>query len=187
MSKFSKYTDEKLVSMLHKDKSIAEKAFQEIYNRYSTLVHAYCFRVFNDSQQAEDVFQETFLKFYENVNVNSKVTNVPGFLITIARNICLNLKRDNPIMVSLDNIHFPFSVDNQTNYENKELLDLIKYALELLDFEYREAFVLREYDGLPYTEIAEITGTTLTNAKSRVFRAKQKIKDILQPYLKEFI
>jgi len=185
MSKFSKYSDEKLVSLLKKDKQTAEKAFQEIYNRYSSLVHAYCFRVFNDSEQAEDVFQETFLKFYEKVDVNNKLTNVPGFLITIARNLCLNIKRDKQAMVSIDNIQFP--VDNQINYENRELLDLIKYAMELLDFEYREAFVLREYDGLPYTEIAEITGTTLTNAKSRVFRAKQKIKDILQPYLQEFI
>jgi RNA polymerase sigma-70 factor (ECF subfamily) len=59
--------------------------------------------------------------------------------------------------------------------------------MELLEFEYKEAFILREYDGLPYNEIAEITGTTITNAKSRVFRAKQKIKEILQPYLQEFL
>ncbi len=101
------------------------------------------------------------------------------------KNICLNIKRDKRSTVSIDNIQFPS--ETQSSFENKELLDLIKYAMELLDFEYREAFVLREYDGLPYSGIAEITGTTITNAKSRVFRAKQKIKDILQPYLQEFI
>ena len=71
------------------------------------------------------------------------------------------------------------------NYEQKELLDLITHSLELVDDDFREAFVLREYSGLSYKEIAEVTNITLANAKSRVFRAKQQIKTILKPYLKD--
>jgi RNA polymerase sigma-70 factor (ECF subfamily) len=75
--------------------------------------------------------------------------------------------------------------EQNQQYENTELLQLITMSLDLIGFDYKEAFVLREWDGLSYNEIAELTGTSVENAKSRVFRAKQKIKDILAPYLKD--
>ena len=67
--------------------------------------------------------------------------------------------------------------------EKTELLKLITTALELLPDDYRESFVLREYDGLSYQEIAEITNSSMATVKIRLFRAKQKIRDILAPYL----
>jgi RNA polymerase sigma-70 factor (ECF subfamily) len=85
--------------------------------------------------------------------------------------------------VDIDEVDYYVSIG--TNYEQKELLDLITRSLDLLEDDYREAFVLREYSGLSYEEIAEVTGISLGNAKSRVFRAKQKIKSILNPYLKD--
>ncbi|MFH1051161.1 MAG: RNA polymerase sigma factor [bacterium] len=185
MKKMTGYTDEELIALLDDNQNLSERAFQELYNRYSSMVHAYCMRVLNDQELAEDFFQDTFIRFFQHVKASHEATNVPGFLITIARNLLLNYKRDKRTMVSLNG--FDVRTEKNQNYENRELLELITYAMDLLDFEYREAFVLREYDGLPYTEIAEITGTTLTNAKSRVFRAKQKIKEVLQPYLQEFI
>ncbi|MFA7627267.1 MAG: sigma factor-like helix-turn-helix DNA-binding protein, partial [Candidatus Kapaibacterium sp.] len=63
--------------------------------------------------------------------------------------------------------------------------DSINRTIELLDEDHREAFVLREYNGLDYSQIAELCNISVVNAKSRVFRARQKIKSILQPYLKE--
>ncbi|TAL68274.1 MAG: RNA polymerase sigma factor [Bacteroidetes bacterium] len=181
---FSTYTDEKLVFLLRSDnKEESEIAFTEVYNRYSSRVHAYCLRVLNDYEQAEDIFQEVFIRFFQKIKSNYPETNVSGYLIKIARNLCLNYKRDkvNTINIQENDIYF----EPGKSFENSELLDLITTALELLDFEYKEAFVMREYDGLSYNEIAEVTNTTVTNAKSRVFRAKQKIKEILQPYLKD--
>ncbi len=181
---FSTYTDEKLVFLLRSDKrEEAEIAFTEVYNRYSSKVHAYCLRVLINIEQAEDLFQEVFIRFFQKIKLNYPETNVPGYLIKIARNLCLNYKRDkvNTVNIQENDIYF----EPGKSFENSELLDLITTALELLDFEYKEAFVMREYDGLTYNEIAEVSNTTVTNAKSRVFRAKQKIKDILQPYLKD--
>ena len=70
--------------------------------------------------------------------------------------------------------------------EDAELLGLISSAVELLDLEYREAFVLREYENMPYEEIAALVGSTVSNVKSRVFRARQKIKKLLEPSIREF-
>jgi len=180
---YTSYSDEELIALLSKAGREAERAFTALYNRYSSRIHAYCYRIIEDSAYAEDMFQETFIRFYQTAQSGRAITNVPGFMITIARNLCLNYKRDKKDALVLND--FDFFTDTSQNYEQKELLDLIARSLELLSFEYREIFILREYDGLSYEEIAEITGTTVTNAKTRAFRAKQKVKEILSPYLKD--
>jgi RNA polymerase sigma factor (sigma-70 family) len=68
------------------------------------------------------------------------------------------------------------------NYEANELVEIIGIALDCLDDDYKEAFVLRYYSEMSYEEIAELTETTATNAASRVFRAKEKLKHLLAPY-----
>jgi RNA polymerase sigma-70 factor (ECF subfamily) len=55
--------------------------------------------------------------------------------------------------------------------------------MEQLPTDYKEAFVLREYEGLSYQEIAELTESSLSTVKIRIFRAKQKIREILAPYV----
>lgn len=180
----STYTDTELYSMLRNGGSEAEAAFTELYNRYSSRIHAYCYRVTDDYAHAEDLFQETFIRFHQSAATERVMTNVPGFLMTIARNLCLNYKRSKKNNVPLEEVDNWLS--ENPRYEQQELLDLVTRSLELLDEDHREAFVLREYSGMSHNEIAELTGTTIANAKSRVFRAKQRIKSILQPYLKEF-
>jgi RNA polymerase sigma-70 factor (ECF subfamily) len=181
--KYEKYTDEELVKFLKDGTETASGAFKVLYDRYSPVVHSYCVKVLGYGDDSDDLFQETFIKFYNNVTKETIKFNIKGYLLTIARNLCLNAKRNKKNNVSEEYLEFLY--DDSQPYEQKELLDLITRTIELLDDEYREAFVLREYSGLEYSEIAELTGISLANAKSRVFRAKQKIKTILQPYLKE--
>lgn len=182
--KYASYSDKELVELLEGNKSQAEESFKTLYDRYSSMVHAYVLRVLSDEDAAEDIFQEVFIKFYQNVKSDAAKTNIPGFLITIARNLCLNYKRDKRNTVAIEDYEHFFS-ESSHNYEQQELLELITRALDLVDDAYREAFVLREYSGLSYQEIAEICKITEGNAKSRVFRAKQQIKSILKPYLKD--
>ncbi len=63
------------------------------------------------------------------------------------------------------------------------MLALIRAAIKTLPEDYAEVFILREYDGLSYAEIAEVTGESLANVKVRIYRAKQKIRETLAPYL----
>jgi RNA polymerase sigma-70 factor, ECF subfamily len=178
---YSKFTDEELIGFVKDDKLRAESAFSEIYRRYSSTVHSYCVRMMNNRANAEDIFQETFIKFFQNIDDNFEPRNIPGFLITIARRLCLNQIRDNKPTIPLENMDFMLEEPNAS--ERTELLELITMALDLLDFDYRESFVLREYNGLTYEEIANLCKISVTNAKSRVHRAKKKLRDILYPYL----
>jgi len=93
----------------------------------------------------------------------------------------LNMQRSHHHTTSLEDYHMPYS--EEYSHEKKELLELVTTALALLPEDYRESFVLREYDGLSYQEIADITHTSLATVKIRIFRAKQKIREILSPYL----
>jgi len=181
--KFDEYSDTELFYILSENKENAESAFTELFNRYSSRVYAYCRRFLGDRDEAQDVFQETFIKFHQSANKDREMTNVPGFLLTIARNLCMNAKRKEKPNVTLE--EYMAGDDDSLISDKDELLELIKKALELLPDDYREAFVLREYDGLTYEEISKLTNTSLTNVKVRIHRAKLKIKDILQPYLNE--
>ncbi|MBL7997177.1 MAG: RNA polymerase sigma factor [Candidatus Kapabacteria bacterium] len=164
------------------DRRVSEAAFKEIYNRLSPRIYAYCRRVLSDAERAQDVFQDTFVRFYNSAQKEREMTNVPAFLLRIARNLCLNAKRDNQqhIHVSFEDYHY---ADHDDKLENKELVGLITKALDYLSPEYREVFVLREYDGMSYAEIGEIVGISEATAKIRSFRAKNKLREILAPYL----
>lgn len=180
---YSRYNDSELFTAL-RDSATAELAFTELYQRHSARIYEYCLRIVGSQVIAEDMFQETFVRFYKSVEQHDKIENVIGYLMTIARNLCLNHKRLRREFAEVEE-HFLQDVSGTRTIEAAELMQLITAALELLDTDYREVFVLREFDGFTYGEIAEIVGSTEATVKTRVFRAKQKIQSILQPYLQD--
>ena len=176
------YTDSELFQMLPKGGATAEKAFAELYARLSPRVYAYCRRFLGEREEAKDVFQETFTKFFQSSSQTREMTNVPAFILRIARNLCMNRKRSSHSDLSFEEY---MVVKEDHSNEQEELLGLIHKALEQLPDDYAEMFILREYDGLSYSEIAEVTGENIGTVKIRLYRAKQKIKEILAPYLNE--
>ncbi|NQW29761.1 MAG: RNA polymerase sigma factor [Ignavibacteria bacterium] len=178
----SEYTDGELYAMLRSD--MAELAFGELYARISPNVFAYCLRVFGNRDKAYDIFQDTFMRFYQSAQRHDQLDNVRAYLLTICRNLCLNEKKrmKSQALEFDDNLYNP-GVSRQP--ERNELMQLIATALELLPHDMREAFVLREYDGLSYNEISSMLDIKVDTAKVRVFRARQKIRDILEPYINE--
>ncbi len=176
----SQYTDTELFYQLQ-NAATAEAAFTELYTRHSSRVYAYCRRILGDAEEAQDIFQDAFTKFFQSAKQEREMTNVPAFLLRIARNLCLNSKRAaRQPAVQIEDFHLPA---HDTPYDKTELLQLITMALDLLPHDYRESFVLREYDGMSYAETAEIVGASIATVKIRVFRAKQKIREVLAPYL----
>ncbi len=182
-SDYTKYSNDELIEKLRGSRSESELAFAEIYRRYSALVHGYCACMITSREQIEDIFQETMIKFYQSVINDKRDINIKGFMVTIARNLCLNYQRDKKATVPFENVEF--EIGNYNTAEKSELSELINMGLNLLDFEYREAFTLREIEGLEYSQVAELCGISEANARKRVYRARQKIKGILAPYFKD--
>jgi RNA polymerase sigma-70 factor (ECF subfamily) len=178
-----KYDDVRLFEMLSFGGSESEKAFMELYRRYSGRIFAYCRRFLGNREDALDVFQDTFIRFFESAKQERTMTNVPAFLLRIARNLCLNFKRQSRKMTTIEDYMQYETYEN--NSSRDELMELIKIALAELPDDYREAFILREYEGMTYNEISEFLGISLALVKIRIFRAKQKIREILAPYISE--
>lgn len=194
---YSSHSDDALFVLMQPPSLHREEAFKTFYHRYAARIRTYCFSIMDNAHEAEDIFQETFIRFYHVSAQERTITNVSGYLFRIARHQCLDRKKYHTRTLSLDDIldahsgdaprlhGMNSSTERQSDIEKEELFRLVDAALSSLDDEYREAFVLREYDDLSYEQIAAITGTNVVNARTRVFRAKQKLKDILKPYIKD--
>jgi RNA polymerase sigma-70 factor (ECF subfamily) len=177
------YSDEELLKLLAGKAKFAEPAFTEIYNRYSQNVVAYCVGIIKNRVVAEDIFQETFIKFYNYVKNEGSIKSIRALLITTARNLCLNYMRDRMMHEEIDENLAPRVIDN--TYENSEMFEIVMNIVDTLDLKYKEAFILREIDGMSYKEIAETLEITLINAKTRVRRAKEQIIEMLEPYIND--
>ncbi len=185
-TKFDKYSDMELYRMMAEKKSVAERAFAELYSRYNQRIYAYCLRVTGSHDDANDIFQEVFMKFFASIKEKKVVDKVAGFLMTIARNLCLNYNRNKKSYTDLDSLDSDIYLrSNDEGIEYKEMMELITRALDCLEFQFREAFVLRVFQGFSYDEMSEITGVNTNILKNRVFRAKDRIKEVLQPYIND--
>ena len=176
-------TDLELFGKLSHDERVAQAALTILYRRYAQRIYTYCRKITGDNQIAEDLLQETFVKLYDSGRQARAVENFPAYLMTIARNLCITHRsRSRHQFVEVEDFHL---TARDVPYEHKELLQLIQTALELLPEDYREAFVLREYNGLSYSEISDVIGQSLDVVKVRIFRAKKKLREILAPYLED--
>ncbi|GAB1431173.1 sigma-70 family RNA polymerase sigma factor [Ignavibacteria bacterium] len=175
------YADAELFAMLSGSTSEAQTGLAMLYDRYSQRIFTYCRKITGNSSAAEDLLQETFARFFESAKRVRSAENVAGYLFAIARNQCLNYKaKRREELVLPEDIEL---ASRDRPYEQQELLDILGRALDLLPDDYREAFILREYNGMSYNEIAETIGVSLDIVKIRLFRAKKKLREILAPYL----
>lgn len=157
-----------------------ENAFVELYKRYNRRVYAYCLKMVHSRELAEDVFQEVFVRVAKKRH-HFKQGNFAAWLFAIARNLCLNALRDNVEHVSIDEVQESLHVSSEsTEFEISS--EILRKAIDQLPNDLREALVLRVYDGFSYNEISEITDTKLATVKVRIFRAKQRLHEILSPY-----
>lgn len=175
--------DEELYNLVADNTRDSEIAFTVLYDRYSKSVWQYCYSYLGESEHgvAKDILQETFIRFYKEIKKNKPIDNLLGILLADARNLC-----DKHISTKLDSI--PYTEEEYPDYsreDNTELLALIKYAVSKLPPLYREALILREYQGLSYLEIQDLTGESMSNVKVRIHRAKAKVREVLQHYIEE--
>lgn len=172
--------DNDLALKVQKQDGNSGSAFNELYSRHSRRIYLYCRKALGDGPVADDIYQEIFIKFYHAIINGYEMPSVQFYLLKIARNLCLNHKRDNKVfLIELEDFHIP-SDDN--SIESEEVSKLVNMALELIPEEHKEAFILQVYQGMSYNEIAELTGVPLTTVRNRIVRAKRKLREILLPY-----
>jgi len=178
-------TDEEIYYFLC-DVKTKEEAFRALYARHKARIYGYCRKIVGTAA-ADDMLQETFLRFLTSAHRDKPMNHVLGYLMTIARNLCLNYKenheRQNVHIEDVNEIPMPTSVESMhTSHDLKKAIDS---ALDLLQDEYREAVWLQIYSGMSYQEIAETTGNPVSTVRNRIVRAKTKLRGLLAPYFEE--
>jgi len=135
----------------------------------------------NDQMQADDIVQNVFIKLYQNLDSIHNRQSIQFWLFKTSRNEILALFRNrgnkqlysNSLDVEDVEIESTFSLTEE--FENKELCKLIRNELNNMNEDFREVFVLREYSGLNYKEIASLLGINEELVKSRLYKARQKL------------
>jgi RNA polymerase sigma-70 factor (ECF subfamily) len=132
----------------------------------------------NDKMIAEDIIQNVFIKYYENMSIIREKEFVASWIYTTARNEIFDYfrkkKRKSEEIVS-EEYEFQAEYDLTSEIENIELRKIVMNELESLPHEQKEVYLLREYSGLSYKEIADIQKIDEELVKSRLFKTRQKL------------
>jgi RNA polymerase sigma-70 factor (ECF subfamily) len=180
----AKAIDHALMRRVQKDEY---EAFEELVDRYKTRLVSLIYRMLNDQNEAEDLVQETFLRVWTHRQDYDFSYCLSTWIYTIALNLAKNELRKRR--------KFKFFSLLDMTEKGLELPDpkmgpsalghLLEGAIGKLPSKYKEAFLLRDVEQLPYEEVAQILGVPLGTVKSRVNRARAVLKDELKPKLEQ--
>jgi len=159
-------------------------SFRLIVERYQVSIIRYVGNMINDNQICEDIAQDVFLTAYKKLSsFDPYYSKFSTWLFVIARNISINvLKKKKPL--SMEEVPEKMNIEEPSDELTKsELFKKLDKILNSLPLKQKEAFILAEFEKLPYSKIAEIQGTRIGTVRSRINRAKNNLKSTL---LKDF-
>jgi len=158
----------------------SDAGFEELMRRYKKPVLNFVYRLLGNATEADDVAQDAFVRAYQRLASYRPEEKFSTWLFTIARNAAidrLRYRQRHPT-APLDAAPEPFAVSNEV--ANRELGAQIAAAVQALPEDQRTALVLAEYHDMSYVEIAGIMRCSEKSVESRLYRAKQTLRQRLQ-------
>ena len=177
----------------------AKAGFAEEALPHLDAVYRFAIRLTGSPDEAEDLVQETFLRAFRSWDQYTRGTRAKSWLFTICRNVFLRsrerAKRHGEILSenatrsdgsSAGPVNPVWStvqaLDPEGDFFESIVDDRIVAAIEDLPEEYRTAVVLSDIEGLPYAEIAELMEVPVGTVKSRLFRGRRRLQEVLYDY-----
>ena len=160
-------------------KNIVE--FSLIYNQHKTKIYNYARKMLSDRMTCEDIIQNVFIKLFQNLNQIKNRDRIDVWLFTTARNEIYSFYRTKHSHVDqfgvqdADEIEIDSLVKVDEEFELREMREMIMKELDKLSVEQRDVFLLKEYGGLTYKEIAGIMKIDEELVKSRLFKVRRKL------------
>lgn len=180
----AKDIDYRLMRAIQKGNMVS---FNEMVDRYKDRLMNVVGRMLSSKEEAEDVVQETFVRVY----LHRQSFNFKHCFSTWIYTICLNLARNELRrrkkfkfydITEMEGNEKEFAVDPKIP---TGLTEQLRRSVKELPEKYREAFLLRDVQEMPYEEVAKVLDVPLGTVKSRVNRARLMLRDKLQPKLEE--
>lgn len=183
-------TDEDLI---HAARKGDQHAFKQLVERHEARVATTVMAMLGRTAEAEDVGQETFIRFYKALDTFRGESSLSTYLNRIAINLSLNaLKRRKRFFSRFEQTDEQNLADikgtattESAGFENTETGHLIQQAILKLKPAFRAVIVLRLVEGYSTRETAEILNLPIGTVLSRLSRAQLKLRDLLRPYFSD--
>ncbi len=181
-------SDEILVA---KSKKGDKTAFEILVKRYSKYVYTTAFFMVRDSQEAEDISQEVFVKVYLAIGGFRGLSSFKTWLRKLTVNTCIDKIRvrsktidkkvslDGMIEDGKEILLYEFNQNVEKFFQDKETVNNVLKMIVNLDESYRIPLILRDLQDYSYIEIAEILKKPVGTVKTNIHRARKIIKDLL--------
>lgn len=168
-------------------------AFRELYQRYARRIGSYFYLSLGDKEAAEEGVQETFVRLWKAARTYQPRAKVSTFLYTIARNLIrtrlartvkerfLSREQDAELLARVPSADLDQQPERAAEME--ELRVRLSRALAALPHPEKEALILVQYQGLKYSQVAEILGIPEGTVKSRLNRAYGRLAKMLAELL----
>lgn len=158
---------------------------EKLYSEHFPRVYRTAFFVTGDHQMAEDVAQEAFFKAFTNLHKLQERKKFGSWINVIASNYAVDLIRKNKKVFFTDNMETYSGEAHEDkpdeNWEKEESMQEVRDALSRLEPEEREILVLKYFNEMSIKDMAKMLNTPSGTVKSRLFRARDKVRILLQP------
>jgi len=178
-------TDQELVDEARQGN---RRAFGELIVRHQDRLFRTLRSVLGSAEDAQDACQETFLTAFQKLHLFGGRSAFYSWLFRIGFNAAINSRRRRRSVASLDalsdqsgDVSDPahLSPPPESPLEVQETQAAVRQALDQLPEEFRTALVLKELEGLKYEEIAELQNCPIGTVRSRIFRAREELRQRL--------
>ncbi len=168
------------------------RAFEQIVLSTENAVYNLALSILKKKEDAEDVTQETYLRLWRSISELKIESSLKLYILRTARNLALDLIRKNSrredadTVVQGDDGEFELDVEDtdflsrpDIAYLQKLEAETIREAINELPTSARELIILRDLEGLPYSEISNLLGFAEGTLKSKLFRARERLRKII--------
>ncbi len=158
-----------------------DRAFDALYGQLSAPLYRFCLRLTTRRPEADDLFQETFLKLHRARATFTPGSNALHWSYAIARSLFLTgvrYWRRRPEQLG-DGVDMAAHDTPEAEVTAEHLLDVVSLALERMSEKNRVAYVLMKEEGLSAADAAAVLGTTADAVKQRAHRAYQQLRGAL--------
>ncbi len=197
-------SDEALIESFRNTKDASH--FCSLVRRYQNRIYNAAFRILGNTEEAEEVVQETYIRVHHNLDKFRRQSSFGAWLFRIVHNLCVDALRARQKQKGFQLLSF----DPQSTHDNEEIVEvplsgvisqvadpglcpeqemdvseqslIIQSSLRELPEPQRVVIVLHDIEGFSYEEISEIVGTSIGTVRSRLHYGRLKLRQLLEPY-----
>ena len=184
----------KVLAKTEDDKTLIDRFNQGDENAFKILVTKHRERVrnlvaytINNKHQADDLTQEVFIKIYKNLGKFRHEAKFTSWMYTITLNVCRDEMRKKGLkrFFNYKPVEEAYGLGTHDPYARFDVKELVQHAIAQLPEKLRVPLYLKDIEGFSYQDIAEMVGCEMGTVKSRLFRAREALREILKPYKEE--